>query len=257
MSSQPIPSIPVDWNDLITVIVGTGSTERKFTAHASVLKRIDFFKGCLSADMKEAKERLVRLPEDNPDMFEDLLHWAYFDGYQCDLEAFAVECRALSSGRSKEDTAKEVYWEEVKKRVRVYAFARKMCAEMASNAAIDTLWKHYDHWTPGAAQLGIALDELDGGDALLRLFKKKTSAQIYGTSGGLKEWMGHDKGWNSDLNDRYDFMKFILEAMAEYPDSDNECWSFSNPCEWHTHVNTPKCASISDKDAGPEAASVG
>lgn len=63
-------------DDLITVLVG--SEDEKFVVHKSaVCKNSKFFQAACGREWKEGQERVIRLPEADPEVFNVYAHWAY------------------------------------------------------------------------------------------------------------------------------------------------------------------------------------
>lgn len=72
------------FDDLIRIEVGTGEETKVYNVHSNALTtRSVFFQRALSSSWKEAEERIVRLPEDDPDTFELYLHLVYIDEIAC------------------------------------------------------------------------------------------------------------------------------------------------------------------------------
>lgn len=55
-----------------------GKYQKRFTAHNDLIcAKSTFFRAALSNDWKEARERIVRLPDENAKMFATYLRWVY------------------------------------------------------------------------------------------------------------------------------------------------------------------------------------
>lgn len=60
------------------MVVGSGDKQQNFDVHEAILiTRSSFFKAALSGDWTEAKARVVKLPEDDPDVFQNYIHLLY------------------------------------------------------------------------------------------------------------------------------------------------------------------------------------
>lgn len=70
-------SFEFDYNNLITVLVG--KDEERFTVHKdNICEKSKFFEAALSGEnWLEAKEKLVRLPDVDPQAFQAYAHWCY------------------------------------------------------------------------------------------------------------------------------------------------------------------------------------
>lgn len=70
-------SYDYDYNEIITVLVG--ENEQQFIVHKNTIcDKSKFFEAaCSSGRWKEGKEKLVRLPEVDPEAFRVYVHWVY------------------------------------------------------------------------------------------------------------------------------------------------------------------------------------
>jgi len=63
-----------------TVLVGPNHV--KFVVHESLLIHYsDFFRAALTGNFSEAKDKIVRLEEDDPETFEVFVHWLYYQRF--------------------------------------------------------------------------------------------------------------------------------------------------------------------------------
>lgn len=70
---------------MVTVLVGKPQVE--FTAHKSVLcERSAFFAAALKPEWTNNQERVVQLPEDDPQAFSAYLEWAYRGSFTLDID---------------------------------------------------------------------------------------------------------------------------------------------------------------------------
>lgn len=66
------------FDDSIIIEIGTGTTRKTYPMLASLITtRSKFFQKALSAELKEAQESVVKLPEEDPLTFELYLHYMY------------------------------------------------------------------------------------------------------------------------------------------------------------------------------------
>jgi hypothetical protein len=61
----------------VKISVGTGNDKQDFDVHESFLRSSLFFRKALSGDWIEAKTRHVNLPEEEPAVFHDYIHFLY------------------------------------------------------------------------------------------------------------------------------------------------------------------------------------
>lgn len=63
-------------SELIKIIVGP--TEQNYEIHRDVLCRDSvFFQRCLTVNMRETSTKTIKFPEEQPHVFEEVLHWLY------------------------------------------------------------------------------------------------------------------------------------------------------------------------------------
>ncbi len=74
--------------NIIKVVVG----EPKVThlVHESVLSRCSFFEKCLTSGMREQEEKVVNLPEDDPNGFAVIVEWLYAGTIAKDLDNWTL-----------------------------------------------------------------------------------------------------------------------------------------------------------------------
>ncbi len=71
----------------VTLRVGTGTEETAFQVHEDLLcQHSSFFKAAFTSQWKRNTERKIRLPEDDPDTFEEFIQWLYTQNYELDKE---------------------------------------------------------------------------------------------------------------------------------------------------------------------------
>ncbi|KAL8774179.1 MAG: hypothetical protein Q9194_004122 [Teloschistes cf. exilis] len=73
-------------SDIVTILVG--DKEVPFTLHKAIISsKSKFFRAAMEGSFKEAVEKKVRLPEEDPDLFPHYLSWVYGnDSMQLDHE---------------------------------------------------------------------------------------------------------------------------------------------------------------------------
>ena len=118
-------------DDPVRVEVGTGDDLRSFTVHGAFLTfRSLFFRKALSGAWKEAKERLIKLPEDDSDTFELYLQVVY--GLPMSIEPNPLFDEY--PGRSEQEAL-----------AKLYVFAEKVQDVRAKNtimkAFLKSVWK--------------------------------------------------------------------------------------------------------------------
>lgn len=66
----------MQYQQTLRVLVGPALVEY-IVPQVLLVEKSDFFRAACSKGWKKAEERLVRLPEMNPTVFDDYLHWLY------------------------------------------------------------------------------------------------------------------------------------------------------------------------------------
>ena len=67
-------------SETVTIIVGGGSNQRTLAIHRTLLtSRSKFFEAAFNGSFKEAGEKRMVLPEDDPSLFDDFVYWLYKD----------------------------------------------------------------------------------------------------------------------------------------------------------------------------------
>jgi hypothetical protein len=78
MSFVPPLTLGSSYRGFIQVAVGEGDQLQTFDVHEDIITaRSPFFKKAMSGDWKEAQDRLVKLPDDNPAIFQLYVHLLY------------------------------------------------------------------------------------------------------------------------------------------------------------------------------------
>lgn len=80
----------------ITLIVGPERTE--YHASEDALCTLPFFKACLKGEFKEATDKAVTMPDDDPDAVACLIEFLYTGSYTYTYDSALAELRAGSAG---------------------------------------------------------------------------------------------------------------------------------------------------------------
>lgn len=127
----------VDFSRNVDVLVGTGPEQKSFTVHYDIVsRRTDYFKG---VDLERADD----LTEQQPDLFSQYLHCAYFDRIQDELAGEAVVARINGAA----DSYKGIVM-LFKPLIKLYLLAAELENFIMTNLVIDkvtslsdNLWK--------------------------------------------------------------------------------------------------------------------
>lgn len=233
------------WLDTTTILVGP--YEQKFIAHTCFLREIPFFRGCLDAKMQESAEGLVRLPEDDPEVFSQILSWTYGAKFNNDLVAIAKD-RTSSNGTTAKARAFCAHRLDVCiNLIKTYSLAQKFLAEPIQNAVLDELRVAWVYYIPGSwtveAVYEAYKEHKNRDDALLRLTMQRLSNHV-ATSSNYVAWADS----NPDVLQNFarksmERMEFLMEALARFPNAKNPHQDpNASKCKWHMHTTTKKCA---------------
>lgn len=105
----------------VQVNVGNDKHKKTFSIHDAVLcSGSEFFKRALNGTWKESEERVINLPEDDPDVFSLYVHCLY-------------------TGKLAVVSKPERYQEQFTKLARLYVFAEKIQDTKCKNYAVDAM----------------------------------------------------------------------------------------------------------------------
>lgn len=236
MSALPNPDNP-SFGQITTVLVGPN--EESFVVHSAFLRQIPFFQKCLKVGMRETVENIIRLPEDHPAAFTQLVHWLYTKHFEFDLIQDMHDW-----GRDDATPLHALFPADIRAKlssvIQVYIMARKFCSEALQNYATDCLRISLDdcHWEYD--ELQTACDLQDEEDALSRL----ASLSILG------EFCEHCDDWKR-AQEHGSYLKFAQQSMEHTNFMLKALHMLNNEkveakedrlCEnWHTHIETSKC----------------
>ncbi|KAM3421531.1 hypothetical protein BST61_g1920 [Cercospora zeina] len=128
---------------IITVAVGQGELPVEFHVHEDLLREHSgFFEAALNGQWKEAQERKIKLPEDNPDVVDVYVQWLYGGK----IEA-AVPEAARHSG-----WMRSVFW------AYLYVFSDKIQDLSFANAVMEAWTMYIDEPRAGSKRIYSSLD---------------------------------------------------------------------------------------------------
>jgi hypothetical protein len=218
------------WDDTIAVLVGP--KEYKVTAHAHALRKSPFFRGCLDAEMREKIERTIRLPEDDPKSFEQVVFWLYSEKLEHDLEALKLSRRMSNAEAHRRIDLGCIY-------VRVWFLAKKLMLDTLQNTAIDLLRAVWGTYNPAYRMFKLIIDEAERTDPLRSLALRCLSATV--NSCADFEKFKQDSQYLKLANNTPAALEFLSEALCDYPNTSNPARD-DDACKWHVHIDTPECS---------------
>jgi hypothetical protein len=151
---------------MITIKVRESDECREFSIHEALLiARSEFFKNAMNGDWKEAEEKLIKLPEDDPDTFalyEQLVYTGCVPAFG-EFTDRVFRCFDKSTVCNQKDVCEAEYTSLA----RLYVLAEKLQDIEAKNASVRALISKVNHE-------GQHIDDIDLGPCLPSLTTIKT-----------------------------------------------------------------------------------
>ena len=234
-SPTPIPGDNISWDEVTNILVGP--TEQEFLVHTEVLRKVEFFRACLDADMKETRENLIRMPEDPPDAFSELVQWVYTNKFSPRLLASVAKIETQLSRWADNQDCRWIN-DFFTTMIRLYILAKKLCSEKLQNDSLDIILAAL-HWrSPQSHGLKIVHQQCDPEDKLHMLISQDMAFLIH--SYGWTAFRETERFMNF-ASESVEAMDFLMDASFQYT-TGVSVESETNVCKWHTHIDTPKCA---------------
>jgi hypothetical protein len=215
-----------------------GPDEERFTVHTDFLRQLPFFRNCLRVGMRESQENIVRLPEDNPYAFSQLVHWLYTRQFEFNF------VQDVSDFHNDDDTHgrfPEPLQAKQDAIINVYLMAKKFCAEELQNYVIDCLRISLEDclWEPKELQL--AFDQQDPQDPLYRMASISMAQEFDQDHGTEWEQIKKTSYYAEFIAGDMEKMEFLLKSLHIHW-ADPRLTGADDLCtDWHTHIDTPKC----------------
>ncbi|KAI4655937.1 hypothetical protein J4E93_000653 [Alternaria ventricosa] len=115
-----------DPSQFITIIVGEDPDQRQFLIHKTyICERSEFFRRAMNGNWTESKERIVRLPEDDPAAFEVYINLVYTG--------------LLLTKNTDEKRTEDTIGDELDKLCKLYVLGEKLQDKAAKNSALQAL----------------------------------------------------------------------------------------------------------------------
>ncbi|KAK4542312.1 hypothetical protein LTR36_006965 [Oleoguttula mirabilis] len=212
------------------VVVVVGSQEHRFTVPKCFLtKTSDFFKTCLNGTWKEAKDKTVKLPKQEPGIFAVYLQWLYTgDLILCEATPEDLKDKPHEDRQS---AALEHYGLLVPLAI----LADSLADSMLSNVVVDAILrvKYNMHFAPGPDQVRRAYGNLPENSPLKRLL---VDMYLYDVGVAFVERI------KASLPNDFVFDLMIAAknvASSSGKGSKSYC---QEKCRYHVHTdNVPKC----------------
>lgn len=101
---------------IVTLYVGQEST--KFHVHENTLCKLPFFKAALQGQFREASDKIMRLPEDNPEAFSVLVEHLIVGGCSFSFDTVKLQRIQENLGRTPETQEHELAGEQLALRLK-------------------------------------------------------------------------------------------------------------------------------------------
>ena len=234
--SDRTPQAGSDWNKIIEIQVGAIPEYDTFIVHKVQLGKVKWFRVCLQAPMREAEEGVIRMPEDDPAVFAELLHFIYFDKLSCDL------CKLFDDRKIAENpNGKIIYLEKATNVFKLYSLAKKLGMEKLQNIALDAVIDYNNLCAPSNNMLNYMAANSDDEDALYRYIFQYLAVGAFTYS---SDWLEGLLIYRNGIAKSHELQSELTRAMIKHKNGTLPAeYSFMARCNaWHTHIETEKCA---------------
>lgn len=222
------------WQYQTNVLVGP--EEQPFPVHTHILRKIPFFRGSLDAEMREKHEGVVRMPEDDANVFALIVHWAY--DHELAFDIHRIRADAASKGASNQMV--RVFWEKFALVLKLYFMASKLMIEELQNHIVDVILKLNSNVLFGWHHHRAVVDNTTQDEPMRLLMMQHLSWDIF-RQGGWRAWKSQAPNLVTRIDEGSEYTDFIAEALTTFPNSKRPSSVADEPCKWHIHTSTPKC----------------
>lgn len=225
---------PIDrWQEFTTILVGP--EQRKFIVHTSKLREIPFFRACLDVPMRESLEGVVKMPEDDPAAFSEVVDWIYHKKFEVDLPKICAENRDIERPHRPDVSLLRIT------RIRTYLLAQKLMAESLLNTVIDDLRAAWGISLPGNNELRLIFEAADQDNKLHELARRHL-AYVICHKGGWNPWKASSPfTYVGLLQGNAELLEVALSAVSSFPNKTYTVCSLPK-CHFHVHMDTAECA---------------
>lgn len=235
---------PNPWVGLTKVLVGP--EKEPFFVHTRVLRSAPFFRGCLDANMIDSAEGVVRLPKDDPRAFACIVHWLYHKT----LPSKVLPEKILASMNSELTENTRTWGKEISSDiyllVRTYVLCQRLLMEELQNYLMDAFRVLQDKLTMDHNMFREVCDNVAQEDSLRKLLMYQLNRNIL-QLGGFTAWKKNSELYSHFAALNQGNMEMVAEALGN-PSREKEPWKKGEPCDWHVHIDTPKCRGPTNYD---------
>ena len=222
---------------IVQIIVGGDKKEKTFIAHRSTLEKLGWFRACLRIPMVESAEGVIRMPEDDPDAFEEVLELIYFAKLSYDLVALFRDNHHTFGDSSSLEVAMEVACMHL-----VYILAKELRIEAAQNAALDAIITITGIATPSRSQYRHLMENTEDDDSMRQAVLQDIAVWVLRDG---SNWLYKKSFYKKYVQSHFSRLGELSEAVVRYKDATIPyMYGKKDRCEtWHVHMDTPKCTS--------------
>lgn len=213
-----------------------------YYVHKSLLLKIPWFSACLTHPVREALTGEVKLPEDPPRAFKEIVNYIYHERLSFDLDALCQLTVDLGEAEAWRTSAR---YEKFFLIIQVYALTKKLAMEELMNLTIDIIRKATDAQRFTNHHHLYLEAHLEEGDKLRAL--SLYCEAWYITIDGYPVWADGSKCRRWAAADTTTSMQMVLAAVTENLRKLRSTGKLRRPadekfsCRWHTHVETEAC----------------
>jgi hypothetical protein len=110
----------------LTIIVGSGASEKRFSVHESfICARSEFFRRAMNGNWAESEERLVKLSEDDPEIFAIYINHVYTNNIATN------SCEGSKAG--------DLIRHELLMLSNLYILCENLCDKAGKNAMVEAI----------------------------------------------------------------------------------------------------------------------
>lgn len=216
----------------VEVVVGKHEKLKGWVSPEADLKKIPFLQSLLESEVLSGKVENIKLPDDDPGAFGQVLHFVRYRKMQYDLAALCKH----NGGSNPEG---KFFYAKSPEMVKTYVLAKKLGVEAVQNAACDQLRNALAYILLTPSEMTHIVDHCDPTDPLFRLSMQALAVNIYKT--GWERWRVSNGTWFESFCDQRELnAEVIAEALVQYDSSDYP-QTGAGVCQWHTHETTTAC----------------
>lgn len=202
--------------------------------HKTILIKVPFFEKCLQAGFEEALTNIIRMPEDKPEIFDDMIGFLYFGDLS--LEKYRL---SLLDNKHDADSNK---WKMLHRLEELYQLAEKLDYEELHNKIMDILLDISYQFSPRSLDRMHQRCSIDSSWIKFGIARFAYDFTKYGLA-GMSKHAGSMK--ESEVLDWFagggDLVREVMQWLGTVHD-----WRWRSPregsrCKWHVHRRTPEC----------------